>query len=143
MNGRRVAPRRARIWALAPSPGGGTSAVLFSKHSALMPDRVCRARVGFAPVPPGRDEGVEREGLSAEGRAWEWMYGGGAEVPGFSLDVEPLLGGMFERVREGMGCSLCKEQLELQGGEFVCTAGHVFCESDPSSSAPDDPPLSF
>lgn len=128
---RRLAPRRVRLWALTQSPGGGATAVLFSKHSALMPDRVCRSRVAFGPVKPRKGEGVARAGLSAEGRAWEWMYGGGGEVPGFTGDVEPVLGNVFEGVRRVMGCALCKGPLELQGGEFVCTAGHVFGEFQP------------
>lgn len=68
-SGRRLAPRRARLWALTRSPGGGATAVLFSKHSALMPDRVCRSRVAFGPVKPRRGEalGAALAGLSAEG----------------------------------------------------------------------------
>ena len=125
-NERRVAPRRVRIWALEQSPGGGSSVVLFSKHSAIMPDRICRSRVAFAPVRAGKGAGVAREGLSAEGAAWEWMYGGGAEVRGFSGDVEPVLGDVFEGVRREMMCVLCKGALEMEAGEFVCSSGHIF-----------------
>lgn len=104
---------------------------LYSKHSAVMPDRIFRSRVAFSTAQRGSSRDVEEEGMSAEGRAWEWMYGGGPEVPGFSTDVEPVLGGGFEGVREGMGCSLCKASLELVGGEFVCGAGHIFCKFNP------------
>ena len=124
---RRVTPRRARIWALTQSPGGGTTAVLFSRHSVFMPDRVCRSRVAFAPIHPRKGEGIVRSGLSAEGRAWEWMYGGGGEVPGFTSEMDPVLEDVFVGVRQGLSCTLCKEKLELEGGEFVCTAGHIFC----------------
>ncbi|SPN98414.1 uncharacterized protein DNG_01459 [Cephalotrichum gorgonifer] len=128
----RVAPRRVRIWAMAQSAGGGTSAVLFSKHSTLMPDRVCKSRVAFAPVKGGTGASA-REGLTAEGRAWEWMYGGRGEVPGFSGDVEPALGAVFAGVVGKMGCVLCKGELEAEGGEYVCTAGHYFARCATSS----------
>lgn len=108
--------------------------MLFSKHSALMPDRVCRSRVAFGPVRAGKAEGVVRQGLSAEGRAWEWMYGGGGKVPGFTEDVEPILGDVFEGARKGTGCAVCKSPLELEGREFVCTAGHIFGEFNPLTS---------
>lgn len=129
----RVATRRVRIWALAQSVEGGASVALYSKHSAVMPDRIFRSRVAFATARRGSSVGMAKDGLSAEGRAWEWMYGGGPEVPGFSTDAEPVLGGVFERVREGMGCALCKASLELVAGEFVCGAGHIFGKFNSSS----------
>lgn len=125
----RIATRRVRIWAVARSAGGGASVALYSKHSAVMPDRIFRSRVAFSTAQKGESRAV-REGLSAEGRAWEWMYGGGPEVPGFSTDAEPVLGSVFEGVRDKMGCSLCKASLERVEGEFVCGAGHIFGESN-------------
>ncbi|KAH8158914.1 hypothetical protein CIB48_g9336 [Xylaria polymorpha] len=93
---------RVRIWGLTASPGGGTSAVLVSLHSNLELERDtfaglnCRVLFGATPrvdrgdyIPPGT------EMLSTEARAWEWMYGAGLPVPGFSTPLMPNLDGRF------------------------------------------------
>ncbi|PSR78767.1 peptidase C13 family-domain-containing protein [Coniella lustricola] len=109
-----VHPFGARIWGVAVSPGGGTTAVLASTQMALRPEKAswatrqsrilfeqrgCRAASGEkAPVADadadamdidshGRTKPYEDrslatvEGMSTEARLWEWMYGGGPDVP--------------------------------------------------------------
>ncbi|KAI5919783.1 hypothetical protein F4810DRAFT_714134 [Camillea tinctor] len=95
---------RVRIWGMAGSPGGGTTAVFVSEHSTVKPERDTYAglncRVLFGRVPGRGDNSIgisepeteteiekerEREKmLSTEARMWEWIYGGGPPVPGIS-----------------------------------------------------------
>lgn len=112
-----VHPLRMRIWGLAASPGGGTTAVLASQQLTQKPERGGwhnhRSRVMFDHHRGGRraragktqddggdggggrrgdDEGasaVNVDSLTTEARLWEWMYGGGPGVPG----ITGLVGG--------------------------------------------------
>jgi hypothetical protein len=55
-------------------------------------------------------------------------------VPGFSSEAEPKLAGVFSEAIEALECPLCTKQLEVSGSDFICTAGHMFCESHSHSS---------
>ncbi|PHH55136.1 hypothetical protein CFIMG_000037RA [Ceratocystis fimbriata CBS 114723] len=133
-----VHPNRVRIWALAASPACGSSALLFSRSVTLYPDRPQRSKVAFGWLP-ATDAGEERftpaTQLSAEGRAWEWMYGGGPPVPGVS---QPLyvaaptaadggVRGLFANLVGQHQCVFCDGALRWQmGGYYECVKGHSF-----------------
>ena len=91
--------QRFRLYGLAASPAGGMSAVLAMPQSAVGPERDNwhnkRSSVLFdsqpAPSPSlaGTDTSDENRAamagnphLTAEGRMWEYMYGGGPDVVG-------------------------------------------------------------
>lgn len=104
-----VHPQRMRLWGLAISPGGGSTAVLASSQLTQKPERGTwnhyHSQVLFEssrrrgkPLPTGDTEnntGMEEydedgtadddapdvEGLSTEARLWEWLYGAGSGVP--------------------------------------------------------------
>lgn len=118
-----VHPLRMRIWGLAVSPGGGSTAVLASQQLAQRPERGGwhdhRSRVmfghtrarprrrgaqgqGHQPVDLDEDGGgggggsggtANVDDLSTEARLWEYMYGGGPGVPGITHHPEPADGG--------------------------------------------------
>ncbi|KAL1901133.1 hypothetical protein Cpir12675_000622 [Ceratocystis pirilliformis] len=133
-----VHPNRVRIWALAASPACGSSALLFSRSVTLYPDRPQRSKVAFGWLP-ATDADEERSTpaaqLSAEGRAWEWMYGGGPPVPGVS---QPLyvaaptaadggVRGLFASLVGQHQCVFCDGALRWQmGGYYECVKGHSF-----------------
>lgn len=138
-----VKPQRARIWAIAHSPGAATTAILYSKHSTLIPDRVCRSRVIFdtpplrgsrpSTPPPPQPDPVDplpftRGTLTSEAKVWEWMYSGGDPVAGFSSHPVPKLAAEFWRAIDSAECALCARPLELSGSDFICSAGHMFCK---------------
>lgn len=140
-----VHPNRIRIWALAASPGGGSSAVLYSRYITLFPDRPQRSKVSFAwhAGEPATDDAaaaadaaaVGGAHMTAEGRTWEWMYGGGPPVPGVSQPLymaaptradagaRGLLAGLVDQ----HGCMFCEGKLRWQtGGTYECDRGHSF-----------------
>ncbi|PKS07365.1 hypothetical protein jhhlp_005967 [Lomentospora prolificans] len=134
-----VKPQRARIWSIAHSPGASTTAILYSKHSTLIPDRVCRSRVAFdtPPIatsrptsrpstPEARNTSTSQRILTSEAKVWEWMYSGGPAVPGFSTEASPKLAGVFSEAIESAECPLCTKPLELAGKDFICSASHMF-----------------
>ncbi|GAW20543.1 hypothetical protein ANO14919_100510 [Xylariales sp. No.14919] len=132
---------RVRIWGLTASPAGGTSAVLISQHSNLEYERdtfaglKCRVLFGAHPAAGGnRYDGYET--LSTEARAWEWMYGGGPPVPGFSYparapgDDRAALRDQFGVIARSQRCVFCDLPLRPRGGADAnsssCDNGHVF-----------------
>ncbi|KAI1358073.1 hypothetical protein F5Y08DRAFT_127512 [Xylaria arbuscula] len=141
---------RIRIWGLTVSPGSGTSAVLISQHSNLEFERdtfaglKCRVLFGTHGCSPhslngddnniGVGNGAVPKLLSTEARAWEWMYGGGLHVPGFSTPVQiwgdnrTTLRYHFELVAQGQSCIFCELPLSPQdgGSSSCCDNGHIF-----------------
>lgn len=144
---------RVRIWGMAGSPGGGTTAVFVSEHSTVKPERDTYAglncRVLFGRH--GHDEKVKEKNalllLSTEARMWEWIYGGGPPVPGISTaaaatqnedkDKDEEKGGIggrvalkdhFALVARQQACAFCDTRLEpFEGGRSSrCGRGHVF-----------------
>ncbi|KAI0466896.1 hypothetical protein F4859DRAFT_287888 [Xylaria cf. heliscus] len=130
---------RVRIWGLTASPDGGTSAVLVSLHSNLELERDtfaglnCRVLFGATPrvdlgdyVPPAT------EILSTEAYAWEWMYGAGLPVPGFSAPPAPshnrhfILRDHFSHVAQSLRCVFCEGPLGSELNRSWCSNGHLF-----------------
>ncbi|KAI0105314.1 hypothetical protein GGR51DRAFT_560530 [Nemania sp. FL0031] len=137
---------RVRIWGLTASPGGATSAVLISLHSTIELERdtfaglKCRVLFGSHPLrghgydSGNGDGGSERDALSTEARAWEWMYGGGSPVPGFSepaaargnRDDLAALRDHFLTIAQRQVCVFCEMPLVPWGTTSCCRNGHVF-----------------
>ncbi|KAI0866669.1 hypothetical protein F4860DRAFT_499961 [Xylaria cubensis] len=131
---------RVRIWGLTASPGGGTSAVLVSLHSNLELERDtfaglnCRVLFGTVPrVDLGDYVAPGAELLSTEARAWEWMYGAGPPVPGYSALAVPnrnessfALRDHFKLIARSMQCVFCDCPLESENNSSWCDNGHFF-----------------
>ncbi|KAI1484815.1 hypothetical protein F5X96DRAFT_404074 [Biscogniauxia mediterranea] len=147
---------RVRIWGMAGSPGGGTTAVFVSEHSTVKPERDtyaglnCRVLFGRHRHGHGYDEKEKEKALlllSTEARMWEWIYGGGPPVPGISFaaaatqneDKDKDEGGIggsgrvalkdhFALVARQQACAFCDTRLEsFEGGRSSrCGRGHVF-----------------
>ncbi|KAI1147592.1 hypothetical protein F4825DRAFT_436883 [Nemania diffusa] len=135
---------RVRIWGLTASPGGATSAALVSVHSTLELERDTFAglqcRVLFGTHPRAADYGQHGDGagggsdnpLSTEARAWQWMYGGGPPVPGFSApatapgDERAALRDQFHTIARRQLCVFCERPLVPWGNSSCCGSGHVF-----------------
>ncbi|KAI0448349.1 hypothetical protein F5B21DRAFT_518970 [Xylaria acuta] len=130
---------RVRIWGLTASPGGGTSAVLVSLHSNFELERDtfaglnCRVLFGTTPrvdlgdyIPPGT------EILSTEANAWEWMYGAGLPVPGYSAPPVPrrdksfAMRDRFRPIASSMRCVFCESPLGSGNTSTWCVNGHSF-----------------
>lgn len=108
-----VYPYNMRVWGIARSPGGGSTAVLATPLLTQRPMRGAwgahRSRVLFGwrtrvgePKASGSNETGGSSGsstapgavssvvdLTTEGRLWEWMYGGGPGIPGLTPRLEP------------------------------------------------------
>ncbi|KAI0520730.1 hypothetical protein F5B22DRAFT_644479 [Xylaria bambusicola] len=136
---------RVRVWGLTASPAGGTSAVLISQHSNLDFERDTfaglKCRVLFGTHVRSRVTGENEVGigaipksLSTEAKAWEWMYGGGPPVPGFSIpaqtsgDNRTALRDQFEIIARTQKCIFCELPLlpRDDGSSSCCDNGHVF-----------------
>ncbi|KAI2626800.1 hypothetical protein GGS21DRAFT_529225 [Xylaria nigripes] len=129
---------RVRIWGLAASPGGGTSAVFISQHSNIDLEKDTfaglKCRVLFGTNIRARNEDADETlALSTEARAWEWMYGGGPPVPGFSAPARPVgkdLAALREQLQvvvRGLPCVFCDSALLPFGDSSSrCGNGHVF-----------------
>ncbi|KAK3390081.1 gpi-anchor transamidase-like protein [Podospora didyma] len=141
-----IHPHRFRLHGLSASPGGGSSVVIVSNHSTQHPERggwhTVRSSVLFAYKPrrhrlrPGsqqQDEPIDtrpllaRPGsqpLTTEAQLFEWLYGGGPEVPGINIsnrtttdDISPPsshlqkslrdLRAIFAPAVERQTCDLC------------------------------------
>ncbi|KAI1121491.1 hypothetical protein F5Y10DRAFT_256235 [Nemania abortiva] len=148
---------RVRIWGLTASPGGSTSAVLVSLHSNLELERdtfaglKCRVLFGAHPRADygygygggDSDGGGTRDALSTEAKAWEWMYGGGPPVPGFSEpapvqgngDDRVALRDHFRTIAQRQLCVFCEMPLVPWGNTSCCRNGHVF-ENCANTSVP-------
>ncbi|KAI0391396.1 hypothetical protein F5Y17DRAFT_409285 [Xylariaceae sp. FL0594] len=134
---------RVRIWGMAASPGGGTSAVFVSLHSALELERdtfaglKCRVLFGTHQSPSSSSSIIDTTDscLSTEARAWEWMYAGGRPVPGFSSSCPSAAGGQKSTKRTG-GDDYEHDDSERQAlrDQFRILAQRqrcVFCDSVP------------
>ncbi|KAI1108473.1 hypothetical protein F5Y14DRAFT_436091 [Nemania sp. NC0429] len=131
---------RVRIWGLAASPGGGTSAAFITLHSNLELERdtfaglKCRVLFGThaRTTPGGEDEESTPNPLSTEARAWEWMYGCGPPVPGFSApaaspdDDRVALRDQFMTIARRQLCVFCELPLFPSGTSSCCDNGHIF-----------------
>ncbi|KAI0165558.1 hypothetical protein GGR57DRAFT_497032 [Xylariaceae sp. FL1272] len=126
---------RVRIWGLTASPGGGTTAIFISIHSAIdlgkdkSAGHKCRVLFGTHSRPGGKDDIVMTKDLSTEAKAWEWLYGGGPPVAGLSsLAVEKgaELKSVFETTAARQVCTFCGLPLAPNGNSSVCAEGHAF-----------------
>ena len=129
-----VYPYRFRLWDLVASPGGGSTAVLASRHSTQHPRRQGVSRLYFASSA-GKSTGTRSHNktLTTEGQMWEWMYGSAAEVPGATSQhmVDPRLPNsrlheMFKEVIPRQDCVFCDAKLTNNGSEAMCQNGHSF-----------------
>jgi hypothetical protein len=130
---------RAKIWGLCASPGGGCSVALVTWHSASV-DRPARhnifwdrSYVMFDLVPMEEEDVINPNshsltGLTTEGRMWEWMYGGGAPVPGImsvdDINDEPTqqhLRHLFEDLASKEQCVICGAPIASRQGVRRCT----------------------
>ncbi|TGJ79919.1 hypothetical protein E0Z10_g8837 [Xylaria hypoxylon] len=125
---------RVRIWGLTASPAGGTSAVFISQHSNLEIERdtfaglKCRVLFGAHPCTGEIEHQIEKEKtLSTEAKAWEWMYGGGPAVPGFSFparaprDDHAALRDQFGIIARRQLCVFCERPLLPRGTSRTAT----------------------
>ncbi|KAI0964829.1 hypothetical protein F4678DRAFT_366927 [Xylaria arbuscula] len=145
---------RVRVWGLTVSPAGGTSAVFISQHSNLELERdtfaglKCRVLFGAHPgienLSLDDEEDMSFSGvrkmLSTEAQAWDWMYGGGSpvfgySVPNFSIPPAEMTGAAREPLRDRFGlvargqrCVFCDLPLKPSddGSSSRCENGHVF-----------------
>ena len=131
-----MTPYRARIWGLAASPAAGVQAAVVSEYLTTRPERDSGvlSKVVFGWVPqhesPSLLEVAGEQQLSTEGRAWEWMYGGGAVIPFKRQQTAAATIGVaderVERVRMGQRCVYCSTGLERVGFLVRCERGHGF-----------------
>jgi hypothetical protein len=136
-------PYRYRFWGLVSSPGDGSTAALVSQYSNYYPHRRGFCKLLFGSKSPRKseeqaEEQAEQETpqgeLTTEGKLWEWMYGGGAQVPGVttSTSVDPSLyraspqDSFFRDLRENQSCVFCDSRLQIDGGEARCSNNHTF-----------------
>lgn len=133
---------RFRIWGIAASPCGLSTAAVVSKHSTQFPTRQGACSVYF-----DRDTsttGAPDRGLSTEGKMWEWMYTEGPDVPGVTTPLavkaessgigESALRRLFAGVLSKQLCEFCDGHLKPVGDSIWCENGHTWGLS-PSSSA--------
>ncbi|KAK7409457.1 hypothetical protein QQX98_008365 [Neonectria punicea] len=131
---------RFRIWGMAASPGGGSTAVLVSQYSTQHPERraISKLLFGWRSRTEEQDSvqnltATSTTGLTTEGQLWEWMYGGGPEVPGTTLENkasaevrESPLREQFKDVIVKQRCVFCDSTLQTAGDEVNCNNGHLF-----------------
>lgn len=145
-------PYRYRFWGLVSSPGDGSTAALVSQYSNYYPHRRGFCKLLFGSKSPRKseeqaEEQAEQETpqgeLTTEGKLWEWMYGGGAQVPGVttSTSVDPSLyraspqDSFFRDLRENQSCVFCDSRLQIDGGEARCSNNHTFATCTSSGLA--------
>lgn len=133
-----IHPYRFRFWGMASSPGGGSTAVLVSKHSTQYPDRRGASKLMFEWKSPTEEKEYKTRDplgrLTTEGQVWEWMYGGGPEVPSVMgiTDVDPLLSKesslreFLKDVKVKQICVFCDEGLTNDETEAKCSNNHSF-----------------
>ncbi|KAM5362021.1 hypothetical protein ACJZ2D_012771 [Fusarium nematophilum] len=136
---------RYRIWGMAPSPGGGATAVLVSRYSTQHPERRALCKLMFARQDQERSEEAMQNGaitptmaLTTEGQVWEWMYGNGPEVPGTTAESKTSqdlqdspLREQFRQVAVQQHCVFCDMALRMDENEAKCENGHLFGTSAP------------
>lgn len=134
-----IHPYQFRIWGLALSPGGGSTAALITRSSTQYPDRKGRSKLFFGwtrtPAEDGSGEEEADSKLTTEGRLWEWMYGGGPDIVGSVANVDPslshrlpALSEFFQDVKANQKCAFCESTLQNNGYEAKCDHGHSFGE---------------
>ncbi|EOO01157.1 putative gpi-anchor transamidase precursor protein [Phaeoacremonium minimum UCRPA7] len=163
-----IHPTRMRLWGLAQSPGGGSTAVLATPQMTQFPERggwhSSRSNVMFSwtareanDSQPARLQGIPAvHGLTTEGRVWEWMYGTGAGVPGVTsgpgvndadtagqarrLNVKHL----FADAVRNQTCAICNGASSIRPGavESMCEKGHIFATCGASDLAIQQPGIS-
>jgi hypothetical protein len=132
-----VPESRYRIWGLAHSPGGGTTAVLVSRYSTQHPERraLCKLMFSRRDEERGAEGGtvVPSKRLTTEGQVWEWMYGNGPEVLGTTITskISPELHNsplreQFRSIAASQQCVFCDMALHLEEDEAKCENGHIF-----------------
>ncbi|KAM0321968.1 hypothetical protein ACHAPQ_009193 [Fusarium lateritium] len=132
-----VPESRYRIWGLAHSPGGGTTAVLVSRYSTQHPERraLCKLMFSRRDDERGTEGGtvVPSKQLTTEGQVWEWMYGNGPEVLGTTITskISPELHNsplreQFRSIAAMQQCVFCDTALHLEEDEAKCENGHLF-----------------
>lgn len=108
---------------------------LVSKYSTQYPSRAARCRLifGEASQTEGEEETQRphQEGLTTEGKMWEWMYGNGAEVPGVTIQTQgpvtsTLLKDLFKDIKDKQSCCFCDSGLQDTGSESKCLNNHTF-----------------
>ncbi|KAH7165584.1 peptidase C13 family-domain-containing protein [Dactylonectria macrodidyma] len=125
---------RFRIWGMATSPGGGSTVTLVSQFSTLHPERRAISKLMFGWRDETEIEEVKSsKELSTEGQLWEWMYGGGSEVPGTTVVGKMSTGvrdsplrEQFKEVIAGQRCVFCDSTLQTEGHDVKCENGHSF-----------------
>lgn len=177
--GPEVHPHRFRLHGLAASPGGGSSVVLVSAFATQQLDRGgwaeprstlifdSRPRPGLGNDGDGNGDDASGGGgstggalrpLTTEGRMWEWMYGGGADVPGITSGVgdghgsdgavaskRRRLRGLFQDAIARQRCDFCGDPMETRGMgglQTVCRKGHFFTTCGTSGLAIQAPGIS-
>lgn len=130
----RVHHSRFRIWGIAASPGGGSTAVLVSQFNTQHPERRAVSKLMFGWRDRGEgDKTLDKPstaGLTTEGQLWEWMYGGGPEVSRTASagvdEVKSPLREQFKDVAARQRCVFCDAELQPEGNDVKCTNGHTF-----------------
>lgn len=137
-------PFRFRLWGMASSPGGFSTAVVVSKYSSLYPQRQGTCHIYF-----GRENSADKEAtlyLTTEGKMWEWMYAAGPAVEGVTVadkvKTEDESSGsgselrqLFTGVLEKQTCEFCDGKLKLVGDSALCENGHAWGESSYRASS--------
>lgn len=129
-------PYRFRIWGLASSPGGSSTAVVVSKYNTMYNQRQGMVQVYFGREPLPKQHDVTR--LTTEGKMWEWMYAEGPAVPGATFvnnikTEEDASSGselrqLFSGVLAKQMCVFCDGKLTLVGDSAWCDNGHAWGE---------------
>ncbi|KFA78076.1 hypothetical protein S40288_05430 [Stachybotrys chartarum IBT 40288] len=127
-------PHRFRIWGLASSPGGSCTALLASKYSTQLPDRVGGVRVMFSWPRQAETNAArfEKECTTTEGRVWEWLYTQGdvntdaAKNSSFHPQSQPASHFLFQEAIQKQHCVFCDTSLNSSYDEARCENGHVF-----------------
>jgi len=145
---KKISLLRYRLQGLALSPGGGCSAVVVEKQSIVYPGRKATCKVYFSHKVNKADDDERfpldssSKKLTTEARTWEWMYGGGDDVPGVTMPIDhAMLKGhspmrdFFKLLKAKQKCPLCQEKVRLEGLEARCSNNHTFASCSSSGLA--------
>ena len=126
---------------MASSPGGGSTVCLVSKHNTQLPSRRGFTRLLFVAHSSSADQQNTAEdqtataaddSLTTEGQMWEWMYGGGGQVPCATIPGTTAMAGLdpslssFNDIRVKQRCAFCDKELQNDGTEARCPDNHTF-----------------
>lgn len=146
-----IHPYQFRIWGLALSSGGGSTAALVTRSSTRYPDRKGRSKLFFGWTRSSAEGSPEQNGgskeanskLTTEGRIWEWMYGSGPDITRSAANTDPslshrqpALSEFFRGVKANQKCAFCGSTLRNDGYEAKCDNGHSFGECKRSPTPP-------